>query len=253
MFVARLALDYRMKFRKDVVIDLVCYRRHGHNEADEPAATQPLMYQAIRKHATARQIYGERLEQDGLLGEGQVAAMVEDYRRGLDEGRPQARAFAGTTGNRHTVDWSRHLDGDWSEKPRHGGPAERLAALAQQLTDAARRISRCTRASRASSTTAGACTRTSCRSTGARPRRSATRRSSTDGFDVRLTGQDTARGTFFHRHAVLHDQATGRTIMPLEQIAGGQACVSASSIRRCRRRPCSASSTATRRPIPTRS
>src|SRR6185295_14937768 len=85
VFVARLALEYRMKFRKDVVIDLVCYRRHGHNEADEPAATQPLMYQAIRKHPTARQIYGERLEHDGLLSEGQAAEMAEDYRRGLDE------------------------------------------------------------------------------------------------------------------------------------------------------------------------
>ena len=106
VFVARLALDYRMKFRKDVVIDLVCYRRHGHNEADEPAATQPLMYQAIRQHPTARQIYGRRLEEDEILAVGQVAEMVEEYRRGLDEGRPQARAFAGTTGNRHTVDWT---------------------------------------------------------------------------------------------------------------------------------------------------
>ncbi len=88
VFVARLALDYRMKFRKDVVIDLVCYRRHGHNEADEPAATQPLMYQAIRKHSTARQLYGERLEKDSLLDDGQAATMMEDYRRGLEENRP---------------------------------------------------------------------------------------------------------------------------------------------------------------------
>ena len=140
VFVARLALDYRMKFRKDVVIDLVCYRRHGHNEADEPAATQPLMYQAIRKHATARQIYGERLEQDGLLAEGQAATMIEDYRRGLEEDRPQARAFAGTTGNKFTVDWSRHLDADASEKVATAVERERLDALAKTLTQAARRI-----------------------------------------------------------------------------------------------------------------
>ncbi len=219
VFVARLALDYRMKFRKDIVIDLVCYRRHGHNEADEPAATQPLMYQAIRKHATARQIYGERLEHDGLLGEGQVAAMAEDYRRGLDEGRPQARAFAGTTGNRHTVDWSRYLAGDWSEKPDTAVSAERLARLAQQLTTLPADFTLHPRVARiiedrrrmyadelpldwGAAETLGYATLLE------------------DGFDVRLTGQDTARGTFFHRHAVLHDQATGRTINPLEQIAG---------------------------------
>ncbi len=134
VFAARLALDYRMKFRKDVVIDLVCYRRHGHNEADEPAATQPLMYQAIRQHATARQLYGRRLEQDEILAEGEVAEMVEQYRRGLDEGRPQARAFAGTTGNEHTVDWSRHADGDWAEKPQTAVALGQLANLARTLT-----------------------------------------------------------------------------------------------------------------------
>ena len=219
VFVARLALDYRMKFRKDVVIDLVCYRRHGHNEADEPAATQPLMYQAIRKHPTARQIYGERLEHDGLIAEGQVAEMAEDYRRGLDEGRPQARAFAGTTGNRHTVDWSRYLAGDWSEKPDTAVPAARIARLAKELTTLPADFTLHPRVARiiedrrrmyadelpldwgAAETLAYATLLE-------------------DGFDVRLTGQDTARGTFFHRHAVLHDQASGRTIVPLEQIAG---------------------------------
>ncbi len=222
VFVARLALECRMKFRKDVVIDLVCYRRHGHNEADEPAATQPLMYQAIRKHATARQIYGERLEHDGLLAEGQAAEMAEDYRRGLDEGRPQARAFAGTTGNRHTVDWSRYLRGDWSEKPDTSVPAKRLASLAKELTRLPGdftlhpRVARIVEDRRrmyadelpldwgAAETMAYATLLT-------------------DGFDVRLTGQDSARGTFFHRHAVLHDQASGRTLVPLERIAEGRA------------------------------
>ena len=222
VFCARLALEYRMKFRKDVVIDLVCYRRHGHNEADEPAATQPLMYQAIRKHATARQIYGARLEQDGLLAEGQAAAMAEDYRRGLDEGRPQARAFAGTAGNRHTIDWSRYLAGDWAEKPDTAVPVARLASLAKGLTTLPEgwtlhpRVARIVEDRRrmfadelpldwgAAETLAYATLLT-------------------DGFDIRLTGQDSARGTFFHRHAVFHDQASGDQYIPLEQIAKGHA------------------------------
>jgi 2-oxoglutarate dehydrogenase E1 component len=222
VFVSRLALEYRMKFRKDVVIDLVCYRRHGHNEADEPAATQPLMYQAIRKHATARQIYGQQLEHDGLLGDGETAKMTEDYRRGLDEGRQQARAFAGTTGNRHTIDWSRHLAGDWSENPDTAVPGEKLTSLARELTTLPGEFTLHPRVARivedrrrmyadelpldwgAAETLAYATLLT-------------------DGFDVRFTGQDSARGTFFHRHAVLHDQASGRTFVPLERIAEGRA------------------------------
>src|SRR3989440_242919 len=92
VFVTRLALKYRMRFRKDVVIDLVCYRRHGHNEADEPAATQPGMYRAIRQHPTARRLYADRLIAAGVLTQADAQAMLEQYRSGLDQGRPQARA-----------------------------------------------------------------------------------------------------------------------------------------------------------------
>jgi 2-oxoglutarate dehydrogenase E1 component len=219
---ARLALDYRMRFRKDVVIDLVCYRRHGHNEADEPSATQPLMYQAIRRHPTARQIYGRQLEDDGLLDEGQAAQMAEEYRRGLDEGHPQARAFAGTSGNIHTVDWSRHLAGDWSEAPATGVGPGRLQAHAAQLTAVPDgfllhpRVARILEDRRhmyadqapldwgAAETLAYATLLE-------------------DGYHVRLCGQDSARGTFFHRHAVWHEQATGRTHVPLAAVAGEKA------------------------------
>ncbi|MCE1699810.1 2-oxoglutarate dehydrogenase E1 component, partial [Enterobacter hormaechei] len=75
-FVTRLALDFRNTFKRDVMIDLVCYRRHGHNEADEPSATQPLMYQKIKKQATARKIYGDKLIAEGLLAANDVTEMV---------------------------------------------------------------------------------------------------------------------------------------------------------------------------------
>jgi 2-oxoglutarate dehydrogenase E1 component len=222
VFVSRLALEYRMKFRKDVVIDLVCYRRHGHNEADEPAATQPLMYQAIRKHPTARQIYGEQLEQDGLLGEGEAAKMVEDYRRGLDEGHPQARAFAGTSGNRHTIDWSRHLAGDWAEKPDTAVADEKLAALGRELTTLPGKFTLHPRVARIVEDRRRMYAGELPFDWGA-AEILAYATLLTDGFDVRFTGQDSARGTFFHRHAVLHDQASGRTLVPLERIAEGRA------------------------------
>ncbi len=222
VFVTRLALEYRMKFRKDVVIDLVCYRRHGHNEADEPSATQPLMYQAIRRHPTARQIYGERLEQDGMLDEGQAAQMIEDYRRGLDESRPQARAFAGTTGNRFTVDWSRHLAADWSEQPATAVEHGRLATLAAALTKLPAGFALHPRVARIVEDRRRMYADEQPLDWGA-AETLAYATLLTDGIDVRLTGQDSARGTFFHRHAVWHDQATGAAHVPLAAIAEGHA------------------------------
>ena len=133
-FVARFALEYRMKFHKDVVIDLVCYRRHGHNEADEPAATQPLMYQVIRKKPTARQLYADKLAAEGVLTAAEAAAMMEQYRDGLDEGKPQARAALGLIGNKYTVDWSEYLDADWSEPVRTAVDMSRLRALGRAIT-----------------------------------------------------------------------------------------------------------------------
>jgi 2-oxoglutarate dehydrogenase E1 component len=218
VFVARLALDYRMKFRKDVVIDLVCYRRHGHNEADEPAATQPMMYQAIRRHPTARQIYGQRLEQDGLLAEGQAATMLEDYRRGLEENRPQARAFAGTGGNKFTVDWSRHIAADPAEKVTTAVERKRMDSLAKVLTKPPAGFQLHPRVARIVDDRARMYADEIPLDWGA-AETMAYATLLTDGYDVRITGQDTARGTFFHRHAVLHDQATGRTDTPLARIA----------------------------------
>ena len=130
----RLALDYRMRFHKDVVIDLVCYRRLGHNEADEPAATQPLMYQAIRQHPTARKLYADQLVAEGVLSEAEATAMIEQYRQGLDEGQPQARAALGMIGNKYTVDWSRYLGADWTEHRAHGRRAGRgCSALGRRI------------------------------------------------------------------------------------------------------------------------
>src|ERR1700678_2494004 len=132
-FVTRFALDYRMKFHKDVVIDLVCYRRHGHNEADEPAATQPLMYQIIRKKPTVRQLYADKLAAQGILSAAEASAMMEQYRNGLDEGKPQARTALGLIGNRYTVDWSEYLGADW-EPVKTGVDMPRLRALGKAIT-----------------------------------------------------------------------------------------------------------------------
>ena len=220
-FVTRFALDYRMKFHKDVVIDLVCYRRHGHNEADEPAATQPLMYQVIRRKPTARQMYAERLVAEGVMAPAEADAMIDQYRKGLDEGRAQARAALGLIGNKYTVDWSGYLGADWSEPVRTALDPARLRALGKAITTYPSEWQLHPRVlavmqSRSRMVAGELPLDWGC------AENLAYASLIQEGYPVRLTGQDAGRGTFFHRHAVLHDQASGRRYTPLQHLAKNQ-------------------------------
>jgi 2-oxoglutarate dehydrogenase E1 component len=221
VFVARLALAYRMRFHKDVLIDLVCYRRHGHNEADEPAATQPLMYQAIRQHPSARKLYGDRLVAAGVLTAAEVTAMADAYRQGLDEGRPQARAALGLIGNTHTIDWSNYSHNDWEEPLNGGVEINRLRSLGERITRIPEgfvlhpRVAQVI-ANRRKMVAGELPLDWGCAET------LAYAALLEDGFSVRLCGQDAGRGTFFHRHAVLHEQSTDEVYVPLEHLLAHQ-------------------------------
>ncbi|MBW4050947.1 MAG: 2-oxoglutarate dehydrogenase E1 component [Proteobacteria bacterium] len=221
VLVARLALEYRMRFHKDVVIDLVCYRRHGHNEADEPAATQPTMYRVIRQHSTTRQLYAERLAAEGVLAQGEADAMLEQYRDGLDEGRPQARAALGMIGNKFTVDWTHYAQADWTERVTTGVEQNRLDSLGQRLMRLPADLTLHPRvanvmANRKKMLAGEAPLDWGCAET------LAYASLIEDGFSVRISGQDSGRGTFFHRHAVLHDQGSQRVYVPLQHVADPQ-------------------------------
>ena len=221
LFVTRLAFDYRMTFHKDVVIDLVCYRRRGHNEADEPAATQPVMYQTIRQQATTRQKYAERLAAEGVLTLADADAMVEQYRRTLDEGRSTVRHSLGMIGNKHTVDWSKFHVADFHEPAPTGVRIELLRELSAKLTSFP---SNFTLHRQVANVVQG------------REKMAAEQipldwgfaetlayaSLLTEGFEVRLVGQDSGRGTFFHRHAVWHDQTKGESYVPLEHLSPSQ-------------------------------
>jgi 2-oxoglutarate dehydrogenase E1 component len=133
IFCTRLALRYRQEFHKDFVIDLVCYRRLGHNEADEPAATQPMMYKVIRQHPAVRKLYAEQLTHEGLLTTADTDKLVEQYRQALDEGRHQMHPSLGMIGNQFTVNWSQYLSVDWTERVRTDVEPARLAALGRRI------------------------------------------------------------------------------------------------------------------------
>jgi 2-oxoglutarate dehydrogenase E1 component len=221
VFVARLALRYRMRFHKDVVIDLVCYRRHGHNEADEPAATQPVMYQAIRQHPTARKLYADRLVGEGVVTDGEVDGFIETYRQGLDEGRSQARAALGLIGNKYTVDWSRYSAADWTESVATAVELPRLKSLGERIVRFPQQFALHPRVAQVVANRAkmiggtlpldwGCAEALACAAL------------VEDGYSIRLSGQDSGRGTFFHRHAVLHDQKTDATYIPLQHVSERQ-------------------------------
>ncbi len=223
VFAVRLAVEYRMKFRKDVVIDLVCYRRLGHNEADEPAATQPVMYSTIRSKPTTRQLYADRLQAEGTIAPGEADRMVESYRHSLEDGdeKPAPKNVLGMIGNVHTVDWSKFHDVDWTEQVRTGVRLETLRDLGL----------------RATSFPEGFVLHRQVQKVVEDRRKMAAGQLMLDwgfaetlayatlldeGHEIRITGQDSGRGTFFHRHAVGHDQRTGATYVPLKHLKAGQ-------------------------------
>ena len=221
IFATRLALDYRQKFHKDVFIDLVCYRRHGHNEADEPAATQPIMYRKIRAHPTTLELYVQNLQQQNLADKAAVDAKLIQYRDQLDAGKPVAPSIVTHLPNQYTVDWSRYQQRHWHEEVNTQLADNQFQELAEAINhvpdnvilhptvariyDARRKMAK-----------------------GNLPmdwgfaELLAYASLVTSGYPVRLTGQDTGRGTFFHRQAVLHNQKDGSTYVPLEHIAKDQ-------------------------------
>jgi len=217
VFVTRLALEYRQTFHKDVVIDLVCYRRHGHNEADEPSATQPLMYRTIRQHPTARQLYSQHLVETGVIEATVPEQMMDAYRTRLDEGEPVQRAVLGMIGNEYTVDWTPHLDADWTEFVDTALPARQATMLAQAITRIPNGFTLHPRVARI-------ITDREKMAAGEIPmdwgfaELMAYGSLLQQGFKVRLTGQDSRRGTFFHRHAALYDQNSGRSYVSLDDI-----------------------------------
>jgi 2-oxoglutarate dehydrogenase E1 component len=223
--VTGIALDYRQKFDKDVVVDLVCYRRLGHNEQDEPMVTQPLMYKTIAKLPTTRQLYADRLAQDGVIAAGGGEEMVTAFRKALDGGYHTNQTILSKYKPPFEIDWSRYQGSKWNERDDTRLPLETLKILGERITavpgnfklhPSVQRIIENRRLM----------------AQGKLPldwgmaEHLAFATLLHEGYAVRLSGQDSARGTFFHRHAVLHDQSRERwdqgTYVPLQHVGEKQ-------------------------------
>ena len=216
-FCAQLAFDFRKEFQRDVVIDLVCYRRHGHNEADEPAATQPLMYKNIRARKTTRELYAERLAADGVLDAAGAKALVDAYRDSLDKGEV-ATELAKVGPDPFAVDWTPWLKGKLSDAvdTRVARPA--LDALATNINTLPATLTLHPRVAKIYEDRRKMMAGELAMDWGF-AENLAYASLIAEGYKLRLVGQDSGRGTFFHRHAVLHDQAKGEAYLPLRQLA----------------------------------
>ena len=224
-FVTQLALDYRMQFKKDVVVDIVCFRKLGHNEQDEPFITQPLMYKKITQHPGTRKLYADRLITQGIVQAEEPEEMIKTYRAALDEGLHTSNPVLSNVASKLAVDWAPFLNTKWTDSADTHMPVAELQRLADKLT----------------SLPAGFKVHPTVERLYAARRQMGEGKQAVDwgmaetlsyasllsnGYSVRLSGQDAGRGTFAHRHAVLHDQDRERwdsgTWVPLQNVAKGQ-------------------------------
>ena len=223
VLVTQIALDYRNTFNKDVVIDLVCYRRHGHNEADEPSATQPVMYRKIRAMATTRERYAKQLVAEGVVSAENAQERVQRTRQQLTDGIPTVPQLLekGAVQNQFPVNWKRYHGGTWDMPVDTTITAETIKTLGEKLTvypesfKLNSRVARIVADRKKMAAGEQAMDWGFCENLAYATLIEA-------GYPVRLSGEDCGRGTFFHRHAVFHEQDTGSTYVALQHLSPDQ-------------------------------
>ncbi len=222
VFASQLVLDYRREFGKDVVLDIVCYRRNGHNESDEPMATQPLMYQIIKKLPTTRTKYAEKLVQQGVITQEENVQYEEDYRIALDAGKDVANGLVKESDTALFVDWKPYLGHELEDDWNTGVDIEKLKSYGQAMAkvpegfELQRQVAKVLEQRLAMQT-------------GNEPLNWGAAETLAyaslvdEGLLVRITGEDVGRGTFSHRHSELYNMKDGSMYIPLQHISPTQA------------------------------
>ncbi len=221
VFAAKLAVDYRAEFKKDVVIDMVCYRRHGHNEADEPSATQPLMYKVIKALPVPAALYAKKLMEEGIIGKNTEQELADAYRNKLDVGKSVVDLVKTDSVYAYSNSWEPFIGTEWTAKAKTSLPLKKVQELAHALEKLPNgfvlqpQVKKMMEARQKMTE-------------GELPlnwgyaETLAYASLLSEGYPIRLCGQDAARGTFAHRHAVLHDQNTDEIYIPLSHVSSTQ-------------------------------
>lgn len=226
VFAAQIALDYRLEFRKDIVVDIVCYRKLGHNEQDTPALTQPLMYKKIGQLSGTRKLYADKLLTQGTIAEDEADEMVKAYRDAMDAGKHTIDPVISNFKSKYAVDWTPFLNRKWTDAADTAIPMTELKRLSQRITVIPEgfKVHPLVEKVLTDRATMG---RGEMNLDWGMGEHLAYASLVASGYAVRLTGQDAGRGTFVHRHAILHDQNRERwdagTYCPLQNVSDQQA------------------------------
>lgn len=222
----QLALDYRQEFNKDVVVDIVCFRKLGHNEQDTPALTQPLMYKKIAAHPGTRKLYGDKLVAQGVLPADGPDAMVKAFRAAMDAGKHTVDPVLTNYKSKYAVDWAPFLGKKWTDSADTALPLSEVKRLAERITTLPEKFKAHPLVEKVLADRA-AMGRGELNVDWGMGEHLAFASLVASGYAVRLSGEDCGRGTFTHRHSVLHDQNREKwdegTYTPLQHVADGQA------------------------------
>ncbi len=222
----QLALDYRQEFNKDVVVDIVCFRKLGHNEQDTPAMTQPLMYKKIGQHPGTRKLYGDKLVTQGVLPATGPDDMVKAFRSAMDAGKHTVDPVLTNYKSKYAVDWTPFLNKKWTDAADTALPMAEIKRLAERITSVPASFKPHPLVEKVLADRA-AMGRGEINVDWGMGEHLAYASLVASGYAVRLSGEDCGRGTFTHRHSVLHDQNREKwdegTFTPLEHIADNQA------------------------------
>ena len=215
---AKIACKYRNKFKKDIVIDLFCYRRRGHNEADDPSATQPLMYEKISKHPSVLSQYEDFLKEEGILTLEKAKKIKSDYRKSLEGGEVVAKNLSINPNDELWFDWEPHLDVKWWPKVKTSFNKKSFKELGQNIANVPKTFNLGSQASKIFEDRKKM-TSSEIPINWGYAEIMAYASLLKEGYPIRITGQDVRRGTFSHRHACVFDSKTGMGYIPLSEIA----------------------------------
>ncbi|WP_341891817.1 2-oxoglutarate dehydrogenase E1 component [Variovorax sp. YR752] len=222
----QLALEYRQEFNKDVVLDIICFRKLGHNEQDTPALTQPLMYKKIGQHPGTRKLYGEKLVAQGILAAEGPDEMVKAFRAAMDAGKHTVDPVLTNYKSKYAVDWAPFLNKKWTDAADTALPLTEVKRLAERITTLPEKFKAHPLVEKVLADRA-AMGRGEINVDWGMGEHLAFASLVASGYAVRLSGEDCGRGTFTHRHSVLHDQNREKwdegTYTPLQNVADGQA------------------------------